>query len=415
MRVVVIGAGIAGTSTAYYLARDGHEVTVVDRHGAAAQETSFANGAQLSYSYVAPFAGPDVPAKLPFWLLNPSAPARFSPSADPAQWRWVLSFLMACTREASDRTTRDLLSLSFLSRSLMAAFLAEEPDVAFDHAPTGKLIVHSDAAGFESAKRQMDYQASLGCEQEALDRAACLTLEPALAALGERIVGGIFTRSEATADCRKLCEGLAAAVLRQGGRFRYNADVTGFVRQGERITAVRTSQGEIPADAVVVAAGTDINALLRPLGFTLPIHALKGYSVTAPMRPGVTPLKISVTDFANKIVYAPLGGTIRAAGFADISADPEPSPSRVRQLRRQAMDGFGALADFSGAEVWCGRRPATPTGRPLLGRSPVANLHLCAGLGGLGFTLGFGAGRLIADLLVERPAAIPMDGFRLAA
>lgn len=222
MHVAVLGAGVVGLATAHYLSRDGHEVTVVDRNDGVGLETSYANGAQLSYSYVAPLAGPGVLPKIPPWLLRRDSPLRFYPALDVQQWRWLIEFVLACNRAQSDLTTRRLLALSFYSRRLMHALLA---DVALDfgHATNGKLVVFSDPAGFEGARRLVDYQRSLGCDQDALDRDACLELEPALACagsrLGPRVVGGIYTRSEEVGDCYRFCVGLERHLAGHGVRF----------------------------------------------------------------------------------------------------------------------------------------------------------------------------------------------------
>ena len=428
MRIVVVGAGITGLAAAWYLVDDGHDVTIVDRNSGPGQETSFANGAQLSYSYVAPLAGPGVLPKIPPWLLRRDSPLRFRPSLDIEQWRWLVEFVLACNATQSDVTTRRLLALAFHSRALMHAFV-EGPgrDIAFGYASNGKLVVHSEAKGFEAARRLLDYQRSLGCEQEALDANACRALEPALAVpssgLGQRMVGAIHTPSEEVGDCYLFCVGLARLLEARGVRFVFGRSVRRLrtERASKRIAAVDTDDGAIEGDAFVLASGAASPALARPLGIRLPIYPLKGYSITVPASAAAP--SISITDFKRKVVYAPLvsnqGTMLRIAGMADITGRSTAiDPERLGQLVIEARSAFPDATTTGYAEdrlsPWSGQRPATPKGSPILGPTPYANLFLDVGQGALGWTLALASGHVVADCIAGRTPAIPLDGMTLS-
>ncbi len=414
MEVIVLGAGVTGLCAAYALARDGHAVTIVERNPEAAREASFANGGQLSYSYVAPLAGPGVIPKIPGWLLNPDSPMRFRPRLDPVQWRWGLRFLAACTPAMADLTTRRLLRLSALSRGLVHALVQEE-GLDFSYARSGKLVVLSDQASFDGAKALMAFQATLGCTQAALDTAQVLALEPSLARIGHRLVGGIHTPDEEAGDCRAFCLGLSDILTqRLGVRFRWATPVSQLVAQGGRLRAAMTPAGAMEADAFVLAAGAAAGALLWPLGIALPLYPLKGYSLTLPVTDAAAAPRISVTDAARKVVYARLGARLRVAGMADlVGHDTTIRPDRLDLLVREARAAFPDAADWTRIGPWTGLRPATPTSAPILGPVPgLPNLLLDVGQGALGFTLAMASGRIVADALAGRPAPIEMDGFQ---
>ena len=415
MKILVLGAGVAGLASAWYLARDGHDVTVVERHSGVALETSYANGGQLSYSYVAPLAGPGVLPKLPPWLLRRDSPLRFEPKLDWRQWRWCLEFVAACTQAQSDLTTRRMLALSFYSRGLMRETVDAER-IDFRYARNGKLIVHAEQSSFDAARRLLDYQRSLGCEQEALDADQCVALEPALAQMRSRIVGGIHTPGEDAGDCYRFCTALEAR-LRDEGRpvsFLLGTEITRLLHWRGRIIGIETSAGVLEADRYILALGTQSPALARPLGLELPVYPLKGYSLSLPVADDAAAPRISITDFKRKVVYARLGEELRVAGMADLAGfDTRIDPGRIATLLDQVRDSFPEASDFARIKPWCGLRPATPWSTPLLGATPYRELLLNTGHGALGFTLAMGCGRIIADLVAGREPAVPLEGFML--
>ncbi len=408
MRICVLGGGVIGITTAYFLARDGHQVTLVERHSNVAQETSHANGGQLSYNYVAPLADPSVLPKLPQWLFSRDAALRFVPRLDPRQWHWCVAFLRACTRERSRATTAQLLGLGFLSQRLMHDIVARET-IDFDYLRNGKLVVFRDQGGFEGARRQADYQAQLGCEQHALDGAACVALEPALAHIGGEIAGGIHTPGEEAGDCDRFTRGLARAAQRDGVDLRLATEFSGLRTKGKTVEAVVTSAGDIEADAFVVCLGMQSQPLLNSLGVRVPMYPLKGYSLTLPTARAPGAPRLSVTDAHHKVVYAPLGERLRIAGMVDLTGmSAQADQARIALLTRQARETFPDAGDYRAAQTWTGMRPATPDSKPLIGATQFRNLWMNTGHGALGFTLACGSAQLMADLIAQR--ALPLNG-----
>lgn len=416
MKICVIGAGVVGLTTAYFLARDGHEVIVVDRNGSPAQETSYANGGQLSYSYVAPLAAPSIFPSLPKYLLDRQSPLGFRLRADPAQWRWLLNFLRACTPGMFQRHTAELAMLADFSREAMHDLMqAEMPD--FDFNRFGKLVIHRDRKSFDNAVALATYQKELGAEQEVLDAERCIALEPALAGLRGRFQGGVFTPSEEAGDCRKFCEALDGVLQEKYGVTRlYHHRIGSLRAEKGKIRAVSTDRGDIEAEHFVMAAGLASRELMRPLGLSLPLYALKGYSLTVAVPEGSERLapKISVTDSQNKIVYARLGDSLRIAAMVDIGAtDAAVDPRRLETLKKQVHSTFPGLSGLERARSWAGLRPATAEGKPIIGRTAYPNLLLNVGHGALGFTLASGSARLIRDLVEDRASPLDLAPFAL--
>jgi D-amino-acid dehydrogenase len=415
MKVIVLGAGVAGLACAWYLWRDGHEVTVLERNDGVGLETSFANGGQLSYSYVAPLASPSVIPKIPPWLLRRDSPLRFRPSLDPDQWRWCLAFLAACNQRTADTTTERLLRLAFYSRELMHELVAAE-SIDFDYVQNGKLVVHTQAASFASAVRLMEYQRTLGAEQRALDARQCVELEPALSDMAPRITGAIHTPSEDVGDTYKFCNELARLMAAGPNpvAFRFGIEVERLLPWRGRLMGVQTNAGVLESDQYVLALGTNAPYLLKPLGIRVPVYPLKGYSLSLPVTDEQGAPRISVTDFKRKVVYARIGDELRVAGMADLSGKrAEIDVERVDQLVQEVRNAFPRATDFAALKPWCGMRPATPRGTPVIGATPHANLWLDVGHGALGFTLALATGRIVADLAAGRVPAVPLEGFTL--
>jgi D-amino-acid dehydrogenase len=392
MKVCVIGAGLIGCATAYQLARQGFDVHLLDSEVAPGLATSYANGAQLSYSYVEPFASPATLWALPKMLLSRESAVRFHPRCDWRQWAWGLQFLRACTVRQSVRGTETLLQMAQASRATLADWMQAE-DWNFGFEQNGKLVLCPTAEALRQQERQVRLQAALGCDQQILTVQECLEAEPALRrARALRFVGGVWTQSECVADPHLLCQEMVGSLQRLGGTVSLGVQASGFVRHRSRISAVMTHQGEIEADAFVLAAGPRAVTLAAALGIYLPIYPIKGYSVTVPFLPGVQRPCASVTDLARKTVFAPLHNSLRVAAMAEVGAQGlDIAPARVQAMVEAVDQTYPGLCDVGAPESWAGLRPATPTSVPIVGRWRSSNVYLNVGHGALGLTLAAGS------------------------
>lgn len=403
-RVCIIGAGVVGLATAYALVREGFDVTLVEARERGGLETSYANGGQLSYRYVAPLADSGVPAQALGWLLRNDAPLRLRPRLDPAQWRWLLGFLAACRGSLNRRNAAHLLRLALLSQRTLQAWREEDGLDGFDWRRNGKLVAFRQPASFARARQGLADPSA----QFVLTAAECLALEPALSAAP--FVGGIHTPDEEVADCHAFCVQLAERLQASGHcRQLHGRRVTKIVEGGAAVRGVEVGGDLIEADHVVLAAGYRSAELMLP-GLRLPLYPLKGYSLTLPVGAQHRAPDTSITDYDRKIVYARIGERLRIAAMVDIVGfDPGLEPARLALLRQQARDTFPQGGDFDAAVEWAGMRPATPTGVPLVGNGGYRNLWLNLGHGAR-LHPGLRRRRLLAEQIGRRPPSIDTSG-----
>lgn len=406
MRIVVLGAGLIGVSSAWFLAADGHEVIVVDRQPGPARETSFANGGQISTSHAEPWANPATPLKALKWLGREDSPLLWRLRPDPAQWAWGLRFLRECCPARTRENIRAILALALDSRARLKA-LRRELGLDYDCLERGILHFYTDAAEFARAIPQAALMREFGCERVVKTAAECRAIEPALAEAP--IVGGTWTAEDESGDARRFTAALAERCAARGVTFRYDMPLLGLESAGGRAVAAHCANDEkLAADAFVVALGSHAPLYLRPLGIRVPIYPAKGYSVTIPLAPDVPAPTVSLTDDGAKLVFSRLGNRLRVAGTAEFAGyDTTLNPTRIEALLRRVRQIFPRLAsaDFH-HEAWAGLRPATPGNVPLIGRTRLDNLYLNGGHGTLGWTMAVGSGRLLADLLAGRSPAI---------
>ncbi|HYC05947.1 MAG TPA: D-amino acid dehydrogenase [Azospirillaceae bacterium] len=413
MRVLVLGAGVIGVATAWYLAEAGCEVTVVDRQPGPGRETSFANAGEVSPGYSSPWAGPGVPLKAVKWMLAEHPPLIIRPQADPAQWRFMALMAANCT-EARYAANKDrMLRLAEYSRDLLRD-LRLATAISYDEGTRGTVQLFRTAGQMASIRRDTAILERQGVRFRTLDVEGCLEREPALAAVRDRIVGGLWLPGDETGDCFTFTEGLAVMAARRGVRFQPGVAVERLVREGGRIVAVETNAGDLTADAYVLALGSYSPALLRPLGLELPVYPVKGYSLTIPVADAEAAPVSTVMDEAHKVAITRLGDRIRVAGMAELAGFDLSLPERRRAtLAHVVGDLFPRGGRVAEARFWCGLRPMLPDGGPAIGAVPdAANLWVNTGHGTLGWTMACGSGKLLADLVTGTRPAIDATAHR---
>jgi D-amino-acid dehydrogenase len=415
MRVAVLGAGVIGVTTAWWLARRGLDVVVLDRQPGPALETSFANGGQLSANHATPWAAPGTPLKALKWLGRADAPLLFHLRFDRALASWLMRFLANCTPARTRINIERALRVALYSREQLAT-IRSEAQITYDRLDRGILHIFRDRDEYEAALRLVDFMNSLGCERRCIDATECVALEPALATVRGDLVGGIFSPGDESGDAYAFSVHLAAAAEVLGAEVHWNQTITRLRMGDGRISAVETAAGaEITADAFVVALGSYTPLLLKPLGLAVPIYPAKGYSVTIPTDGHRGAPTVALIDDQYKLVYSRLGSRLRVAGTAEFAGyDTSICEDRAKFILRTARRMFPDCGDVSRAQFWAGLRPSTPDGVPIIGRVPgIDNLVLNTGHGTLGWTMAAGSGRLASDLVLGNSPEISLDDLGL--
>ncbi|MCW5666590.1 MAG: D-amino acid dehydrogenase [Piscinibacter sp.] len=410
MRVMVLGSGVIGTSVAYYLARAGHEVTVVDRQAGPALETSYANAGEVSPGYSAPWAGPGVPLKAIKWLLMHHRPLVVKPSLDPALWRWCLQMLANCNERAYAVNKERMVRLAEYSRDCLRALRAET-GIRYDERTQGTLQLFRTQQQLDGVAKDIEVLRRSGVPFELLDRAGFVKVEPGLAATRDKFVGALRLPGDETGDCFKFTQELARMAQQHGASFRFGVSIRALQHSGERLTGVETDAGLLSADHIVMALGSYSTRLLAPLGIDVPVYPVKGFSITLPVTDAAQAPESTIMDETHKVAVTRLGDRIRVGGTAQLSGfDLGLSDARRRTLEHVVTDLFPHGGDVSRAEFWTGLRPMTPDGTPIVGGTRYRNLSLATGHGTLGWTMAAGTGRVLADLISGREPEISLDG-----
>lgn len=411
MHVIVLGAGLAGVTSAWYLRQAGHAVTVIERQAAAGLETSFANGGQISISHPEPWANPGAPAQVLRWLGREDAPLLFRPRLDWNQWSWGMRFLLECLPGRTRRNTEAIARLAVHSRASLHALLANT-GIEFDRLSKGILHLFFDPREFAQAGRRAARLHELGIRAEVLDAGACRKVEPALRACRDALQGGLYAPDDETGDALAFTQQLAARCLAAGVAFRYGMRIDALAAEGGSVVAALAvgadgSAERIGGDAFVVALGSYSTALARRLGDALPIYPVKGYSVTLPLSGVADAPSVSITDESRRIVCSRLGNRLRVAGTAELTGfDTGINAARCEAILRRAEQLFPHVRPAGPAEYWAGLRPATPTNVPVIGRGRLDGLYYNTGHGTLGWTLACGSAQAIAAIIGGQPPGI---------
>jgi D-amino-acid dehydrogenase len=409
VKVIVLGSGVIGVTTAYYLARAGHEVTVVDRQAQPAQETSFANAGEVSPGYSSPWAGPGVPVKAIKWLLMRHGPLVIWPKLDPVMWWWMLKMLRNCTAERYAINKSRMIPIAEYSRDCLRALRAEI-GIKYDERSQGTLQLFRKQKQLDGTADDIAVLKQTGVPFEVLDPAGSIAVEPGLATAKVKFVGGLRLPQDETGDCHMFTQALAVEAARLGVQFKFNTSIERLVAEGDKITGVVTSAGTLQADAYVAALGSWSPRMLKPVGVSVPVYPVKGYSITVPIIDAAGAPESTVMDESYKVAITRLGDRIRVGGTAEISGySSSLDAARRATLDHSLTDMFPRGGDLTKATFWCGLRPMTPDGPPVIGATRYSNLHLNTGHGTLGWTMACGSGRVLADMLSGRKPDIDVS------
>ncbi|MDO6707292.1 D-amino acid dehydrogenase [Photobacterium sp. 1_MG-2023] len=413
MEVIVLGSGVVGLTSAWYLAQQGHQVTVIDRQSRSAEETSFANAGQISYGYSSPWAAPGIPVKAMKWLVQKHAPLKIKPSLSPDLYSWMGKMLANCNHESYQRNKSRMLRVANYSRASLIE-LRQQHDLHYEGRQQGTLQLLRTQAQLDAVGKDIQVLKESGIQFELLDVNGCIQAEPALAKVREKIAGGLRLPNDETGDCYKFCQQLTALAEQAGVTFEFNTQVKSLRQDNQRIVAVETDRGEFKADAYVVAMGSYSTAMLATLGMQLPVYPVKGYSLTMPLKNSDGAPVSTVIDETYKVAMTRFDNRIRVAGTAELAGfNLHLSEQRKETIAMVVGDLFPEGGDLNQAEYWTGLRPMTPDGTPVIGKTPFENLYTNTGHGTLGWTMACGSGRLLADIVSGRDTDIDTDGLSI--
>lgn len=415
MKVVVMGAGVIGVTTAWYLAKNGAEVVVLDRQTGPGQETSYANAGELSYGMTSPWAAPGIPLKALKWLFMKRRPLFIWPLISPTMWLWSAWMIGNCNEKSYRINKSRMVRVSNYSRDVMPE-LVEETGIVYDGRAQGTLQLFRTAKQMKSSRADQEILAQFDSPFEVLGRDACIEVEPALSKVRNKFVGGLRLTGDRTGDCRMFTMALADKVAELGGQFQYGQSIRGIAIENGRVAGVDTELGgRITGDRYVCALGSYAAGLLKPIGLKIPVYPVKGYSVTLPVVDDAMAPQSTLMDETHKVAITRLGDRIRVAGTAEIAGySNRLGPHATDTVKHVINDLFPEGGDLSQAEGWTGLRPMTPDGTPILGATRYENLFLNTGHGTLGWTMACGSGRAVADLVMGIEPEIDFDGLSLA-
>jgi D-amino-acid dehydrogenase len=410
MKIAILGSGVIGTTAAYYLAKAGNDVTVLERRSAPALETSHANAGEVSPGYSAPWAGPGVPIKAIKWLLMHHRPLVIKPMLDFAMWRWAAQMLRNCTAARYALNKGRMVRLAEYSRDCLKQLRAET-GIRYDERMQGTLQLFRTQKQLDGTGKDIEVLQQYGVPYQLLDRDGYLKYEPALADVKDKFVGGLRLPGDETGDCFLFTQHVATLAQGLGAQFRFGVNVKRLITDTNALAGIDTDAGLVKADRYLVALGSYSTRMLAPIGVRIPVYPVKGFSITVPIRDAAKAPESTIMDETHKIAVTRLGDRIRVGGTAQLSGfDLQLNERRRRTLEFVLNDLFPRGGDVSRAEFWTGLRPMTPDGTPIVGPTRLPNLWLATGHGTLGWTMAAGTGRLLTDWMSGRPTEIDVDG-----
>ena len=414
MKVAILGSGVIGVTSAWYLAKAGHEVVVIDRQPGPALETSYANAGEISPGYASPWAAPGIPMKAMRWLFMQHAPLILRPTFDVAMWRWIVAMLGNCTEKAYAVNKSRMVRLAEFSRDQLIA-LRQETGISYDERSQGTLQLFREQKQLDGIGKDVAVLQADGVPFEVLDKAGCIAAEPGLANSQSPIVGGLRLPNDETGDCFKFTNALAEMAKAAGVTFLNDHKIKRLVHDRGSIDHVETEKGPIKADAFIVALGSYSPLLVAPLGIRLPVYPVKGYSITVPITAAERAPVSTLLDESFKVAITRLGDRIRVGGMAELSGFSTNLPDKRRDTLEYSVGSlFPAAGDLGKARFWSGLRPMTPDSTPVIGATHIPNLYLNTGHGTLGWTMACGSGHVIADIISNRKPAIETADLSIA-
>lgn len=399
MKALVLGSGVVGLMSAWYLQQAGYQVTVVDRQSKAGEETSFANAGQISYGYSSPWAAPGIPQKAVRWLLEEHAPLKVKPSLDPQLVKWATQMLSNCQLDRYKINKSRMLGIANHSRECLIA-LRDKHNIEYQGRQKGTLQIFRNEKQLDAVEKDIALLEQSGTRYQRMTVEDCIKQEPGLAAVSHKLTGGLYLPDDETGDCYLFCQQMTELAKAHGVTFMFDTEVKNVKREGTRIVSVVTDKGELEADAYVVAMGSYSTRFMADLGLSIPVYPVKGYSLTVPITDETQAPTSTVMDETYKVALTRFDDRIRVAGTAELAGfDPSIPEKRKATISMVVKDLFPNSGDFDKAEFWTGFRPMTPDGTPLIGKTPFSNLFTNTGHGTLGWTMACGSGHLLAQII----------------